>query len=175
MLIGALKVLKQPDYAGNNPFDIHLLPTSPRMAVRFPPQQLHPKLRMCKVKSSVPDRKEKCRWRASYDFQNVPAGDFVDLIVEYQSDGEYLQHGESSTAMVYPVLVETAELTTWILMPEGKEYRNFRIIRHKTENPEKVEAVKVVTEYLAEDSTILSFKLLSLKPGYTYEVSWSYK
>jgi hypothetical protein len=52
---------------------------------------------------------------------------------------------------------------------------SFRIIRYKTGKPEEVEAVKVVTEYLAEDFTILAFKLLSLKPGYTYEVSWSYQ
>ena len=60
-------------------------------------------------------------------------------------------------------------------MPEGKEYRSFRIIRYETGKPEKVEAVKVVTEYLAEDFTILAFKLLSLKAGYTYEVSWTYR
>ena len=77
--------------------------------------------------------------------------------------------------VVFPIHAETAELTTWILMPEGKEYRNFRIIRYETGKPEKAEAVKVVTEYLAEDSTILAFKLLSLKPGYTYEVSWTYR
>jgi hypothetical protein len=37
------------------------------------------------------------------------------------------------------------------------------------------EAVRVVTEYLANDHTILAFKLLALKPGYVYEVSWVYK
>jgi len=35
--------------------------------------------------------------------------------------------------------------------------------------------VKVVTEYLAEEFTIIAFKLLSLKSGYTYEVSWTYR
>ena len=38
-----------------------------------------------------------------------------------------------------------------------------------------MEPVKVVTEYLAEDSTILAYKLLSVKAGYTYEVTWFYK
>jgi hypothetical protein len=41
--------------------------------------------------------------------------------------------------------------------------------------PKTAEAVCVVTEYLATDYSILAFKLLSLKPGYTYEVSWVYK
>ena len=35
--------------------------------------------------------------------------------------------------------------------------------------------MKVVTEYLAEDYTILAFKLLSLEAGYTYEITWFYQ
>ncbi|MBV8488475.1 MAG: patatin-like phospholipase family protein [Planctomycetaceae bacterium] len=168
-----LKVAKQSK-SGANRFRVQLLPTSPKTGVRFPPQQLQPKLLKADMESSVPGQKE-CRWQASFDFQKVAAGDFVDLIVEYDSPGRFLQRGESSTAMPFQIQAETAELTTWVLMPEGQEYRTFRIIRYKTGKPEEVEAVKVVTEYLAEDFTILAFKLLSLKPGYTYEVSWSYR
>ena len=60
-------------------------------------------------------------------------------------------------------------------MPEGKSTGSFRIVRYETGKPEKVEAVKVVTEYLAEEFTIIAFKLLSLESGYTYEVSWTYR
>ena len=60
-------------------------------------------------------------------------------------------------------------------MPESKEYQSFRIIRYEMGTPGKAEAVKPVTEYLAEDFTILAFKLLSLKSGSTYEVSWTYR
>jgi hypothetical protein len=35
--------------------------------------------------------------------------------------------------------------------------------------------VRIVTEYLAEDHTILVYKLLSLEPGYTYEATWYYE
>jgi hypothetical protein len=66
-------------------------------------------------------------------------------------------------------------VTRWILLPKGKEYRSFRVVRYKTENPDKVEPVKIVTEYLAEDYTILAYKLLSVDAGYTYEVTWYYK
>ena len=33
----------------------------------------------------------------------------------------------------------------------------------------------MVTEYLADDYTILAYKLLALKPGYIYAVQWYYK
>jgi hypothetical protein len=105
----------------------------------------------------------------------VPAREFVDLIVEYHSPGRYLQRGASGTAMVFPIRAKTAELTAWILMPEGKPYESFRIVRYETGKPQNVEPVKVVTEYLAEEYTIIAFKLLSLESGYSYEVSWAYR
>jgi hypothetical protein len=77
--------------------------------------------------------------------------------------------------MSFVIYAETAELSVWVLMPEGRLYRGFRIVRFETGKPEKAEGVKVVTEYLAEDHTILAFKLLALKPGHTYELLWSYK
>jgi hypothetical protein len=169
-----LKILKQPENTGNHLFRIHLLPFSPLAQIRFPSQQLKPKLRMSHVESSVPGEK-KCHWEASVDFQRVPAGDSVDFIYEHQSPGEFVQHSEGSVSLAFEIHAETAELTRWFLMPEGKEYRSFRTIRYETGKPGKTEAVKIATEYLAEDYTILAFKLLSLKPGYTYEVTWLYK
>jgi hypothetical protein len=62
----------------------------------------------------------------------------------------------------YEVNAETAEVTRWILLPKGQGYRNFRIVRYKTEKPDQVERVRVVTQYLAEDYTILAYKLLSV-------------
>jgi hypothetical protein len=105
----------------------------------------------------------------------VAAGKSVDLIAEFHTPGQYLQRGGNGTVMVFPIRADTAEMTAWILMPEGKEYQSFRIIRYLTAKPEKVEAVEAVTEYLPEDFTILAFKLLSLKSGSTYEVSWNYR
>jgi len=169
-----LKVFKQPENAGSNVFHVYLVGTSPQTAVRFPPQQLQPKLCMSRTEGSTSAEKEY-HWRASYDFQHVPAGEFVDLLVEYHSPGRHLRRGGNGTAMVFPIRADTAELTAWILMPEGEQYESFRIVRYETGKPEKVEAVKVVTEYLAEEFTIIAFKLLSLKAGYSYEVSWTYR
>jgi hypothetical protein len=35
--------------------------------------------------------------------------------------------------------------------------------------------VEPVTRFLAEDFTILAFKLLALRAGYTYELTWFYR
>jgi predicted acylesterase/phospholipase RssA len=169
-----LKVFKKPENAANNSFRVRLLPTSPLTQVRFPPQQVPTKVRRSNVESSVPGQKT-CRWEASFDFEKVPAGEYVDLMVEHLSPGQFLSRGESSTTLSFEIQAKTAEVTRWLLLPKGREYRNFRIVRYKTEKPDKVEAVKIVTEYLAEDYTILAYKLLSVDAGYTYEVTWYYK
>ena len=77
--------------------------------------------------------------------------------------------------MAFPVEVETAELTNWLLLPKGNQFREYRLIRYQTGKPESAEEVNVVTRYLAHDYSILAFKLLALKPGSTYEVNWVYK
>jgi predicted acylesterase/phospholipase RssA len=169
-----LKVFKKPEKAGNNYFRIPLLPTSPLTQVRFPPQDVPARVRMSNVESSVPGQTE-CRWEASFDFEKVPAGEYVDLIVEHLSPGQFMRRGENSTTLTFEIQAETAEVTRWLLLPKGWEYRSFRIVRYKAGKPEKVETVKVVTEYLAEDYTILAYKLLSVDAGYTYEVTWYYK
>jgi hypothetical protein len=169
-----LKVAKTPDYSGDNQFYMHLIANDPQTGVRFPPQELQPRLLRGNMETA-PSGEKKCRWQAIFDFQDVPPGEPMDLIVEYFSPGQYLQRAESGTSLPFYVRTPTAELTMWIMMPSGEEYKNWRLVRYRTDTPHHVERVKVVTEYLAADYTILAFKLLSLKPGYVYEVQWYYK
>lgn len=109
------------------------------------------------------------------DFRKVPPGDSVDLVYEHMSPGLFLRNGMGSTTLSFEIEVETVELTRWLLMPRGREYHSYQLIRHPTGKPEATEHVKVVTEYLADDYTILAFKLLALKPSFTYEITWSYR
>jgi hypothetical protein len=169
-----LKVLKKPDSVGNNQFRIHLLTTSPLTQIRFPSSQVPAKVRMSNMESQVPGEKV-CYWEASYDFEKIPADEYVDLILEELSPGQFLKRGDNSTTLSAEIHADTAEVTRWILLPKNREYRSFRVVRYKTEKPDKVEPVKIVTEYLAEDYTILAYKLLSVGAGYTYEVTWYYK
>jgi predicted acylesterase/phospholipase RssA len=169
-----LKVSKKPDKVGNNIFRIRLLTTSPLTQVRFPPMDVPAKIRKSNVESSVPGQKE-CYWEASFDLERVLPGEFVDLIFEELSPGQFLRRGQNSTTLAAEIHVDTAEVTRWILVPKGRDYRNFRVVRYKTDKPDQVEPVRIVTEFLAQDYTILAYKLLSVDAGYTYEVTWYYK
>jgi predicted acylesterase/phospholipase RssA len=167
-------VLKLPNHAGNNLFHITGLATHPKSQFRFPLQELQPKLRMTPMESTIPGEKF-VRWDVSADFSEVPAGDFVDVAYEHISPGHFLRRGAGSTAITFQTQADTAEVTRWFLLPQGRQYRSFRILRWETGKPEKLEPVRVVNKYLADDSTILAYKLLSEKAGYTHEVTLYYK
>ena len=169
-----LKVLKQLENKTNRLLRVGLLTTSPDAQVRFPPQDLKPALFVSNL-GSTPRGEKQVRWEATVDFEKVPEGNSIDIIYEHLSPGEFLHHQAGSTTLAFEVEAETTELIRWLLLPEGKEYRNFRLIRYETGKPETAENVSVVTEYLADDFTILAFKLLSLKAGYTYELTWYYQ
>jgi predicted acylesterase/phospholipase RssA len=169
-----LKVARQETSTDDALFRLHLLQTSPKTFIRFPPQQLQPKLLMTEKESSAPGQ-EDFQYEVRYDFAGVPVGEHVDLIVDELSPAQFMERGQNGTQVSFPVQAETAELATWILMPEGREYKEFHVSRHENDKPEKTEAVKLATEYLSDDYTILAFRLLALKPGYTYELSWLYK
>ncbi len=169
-----VKFLKRPDISGTNAFRMDVLATHPKTQIRFPRQDLQPKLRRCNIASTIPGEK-MVRWEVSADTSEVPAGEMVDLAYEHISPGQFLRRGATSTSIHYDIHADTAEVTRWFMLPRGKEYRTFRVVRWEIGKPEKVEPVKIVNEYLAEDSTILAYKLLSVKAGYTHEVTWFYK
>src|SRR5262249_38106228 len=133
-----LKVLKRHDNAGNNLFRIDVLATSPKTQVRFPEQQLQAQLRMSNLESEVPGEKQT-RFQATWNFEKVPAGDYVDLIYEHVSPAVFLRRGERSTSIAIHMQADTAEVTRWFLMPEGKEYKSFRILRYEPGKPETAE------------------------------------
>ncbi|HEX4592293.1 MAG TPA: patatin-like phospholipase family protein [Gemmataceae bacterium] len=170
-----LLVAMRPDTVENSIFEWPLLARDPKADFRFPRQQMLPKLKKCNdVKNAAPGERE-CRWELDYDFRDVPPGEPVNLIVEYQSAGRFLQHTDGTTTVPLNVRGDTTEMTAWILLPKGMEYANFRVIRHPKGTQEKAEAVRVITRYLAEDSTIIAFKMLSVSGNHDYEVSWTYK
>ena len=170
-----LKVAKSVDYVGDDQFNLNLLPKDPvKTAARFPPQELPAKLVRSIVDGAGTDKKT-ARWQAIFDFKQVPDGDSVDIVVEDYSSGIYLRRNDSCSIIPIPVYTPTAELTLWLLLPTGKEYKSWRLVRYPHDKPQNVDTVQVVTQYLSEDNSILAFKLLALKPGFTYEAQWFYK
>jgi hypothetical protein len=168
-----LKVQKA-ESQGNEVFRIIALATHPDSQFRFPPQRLQPKLRRMFVET--PNAQEKtCQFEVSVDLSKAPTKQIVDVIYEHYSPGAFVQSGEISTTIAFRSEFDAAEVTRWILLPSGREYRSFEILRYETGKPATAEIVKGYTEYLADDSSIIAYKMATVKAGHTFEVTWFYK
>jgi len=168
-----LKIRRDPGNTSNHVFRTSVLAFSPETLVRFPAQDLEPTLYAQNMGTDARGQK-MVHWTVGVDMRRVPPGDFVELIYEHISPGIFVTEGMSSNTLTYSVEAPTVELTRWLLMPQGKKYKNFQLIRYKTGDPDNAEGVKLATEYLPGDKEILAFKLLALDAGYTYELSWFY-
>ena len=60
-------------------------------------------------------------------------------------------------------------------MPRGKAYASSQILRYEAGKPETADVVRGLTEYLADDASIIAYKMASMKAGYTFELTWFYK
>jgi predicted acylesterase/phospholipase RssA len=170
----ALRVLKNSETSGNDAFRTIALTTHPDAQFRFPPSQYRPRLRRMFVKNSA-TQEESCEFEVSLDPSKVPKDQVVDVVYEYYSRGVFLQQGENSTTVTFRSEVDAPEVTRWFLLPRGREYRSYQILRHETGKPGPAEVVKGLTDYMVDDLSIIAFKMASVKAGYTVEVTWIYK
>jgi hypothetical protein len=168
-----LKVQKTEN-EGSNVFRVTTLATHPDSQFRVPSQRFQPKLRrMLAEKPNAPEK--SWQFEVSVDLSKAPTGQVVDVIYEHYSPGLFVQRGEDSTTIMLRSDFDAAEQARWIVLPSGREYRSFEILRHETGKPATAEVVKGFTEFLAGYSSIVAYRMASVKAGYTFEVTWFYK
>jgi predicted acylesterase/phospholipase RssA len=166
--------LQKTENQGTNVFRVTALARHPDSQFRFPPQRFQPRLRRMFVEN--PNTQEKtCQFDVSVDLSKAPTGQVVDVIYEHYSPGEFVQRGEVSTTVAFASEFDAGEVTRWILLPRGREYGSFEILRYDAGKPATAEVAKGFTSYLADDSSIIAYKMASVKAGYTFEVTWFYK
>lgn len=166
-----LRVLKEPGNTKNLIFRVPLRLNLCAVQVRFPSQELQPRL-LKGAEQRSPTGQEQCEWQISYDFKKVLPRTPVDLMWEYQYP---FTPGEIPATHAYSVDVETHELTNWILMPEGHFYKDFSSIRYQQGRPDTAEPLRFDTQYMPNDASVLAYKVVGLHPGYVHETSWSYR
>jgi hypothetical protein len=167
----SLELLKNSDNIGSDVFRLVALPTHPDAQFRFPPSQYQPRLRRTSVDSSNTPN-ESGHFEVSVDLSKVPTGQVVDVTYEYYSPGVFLKRSEKSTTVTFCSEVDAVEFTRWILLPKGEEYRSYQIVRYETGKPGTAEAVREYTDYMADDPSIIAFKMPLVKACYTFEVTW---
>lgn len=108
----------------------------------------------------------------AFDLTFVAAGEVVDLPVEImirEPPPERLQN------IRLFVDAETEMFTIWLLMPARRQFESTDVVRYAIGKTASPESIVPANELISEDGRILSFTLLSLKPGFRYEFRWTFR
>ena len=111
-------------------------------------------------------------FEVEFNLSNVPAHEAVDLPIEYMSNEPATGAADSATFYVDD---ETGLLSCWLLLPEGKQYQNFDLLRYQNQNERVPERVTPAYNFDTLEGRVLAFALLNVKPGFTYEARWNHR
>lgn len=107
-----------------------------------------------------------------FNLAKVPAHEAVDLPIEFMSSVPATGTADSATFYVDD---ETGLLSCWLLLPEGKQYQNFELLRYQSGKEGEPERVTPAYHFDTLDGQVLAFALLNVKPGFTYEARWQHR
>jgi predicted acylesterase/phospholipase RssA len=152
------------------PFICHVYARSAKLHPRAPDQRLKPVIRM--VKDS---QRGKQICEMAYDFNKIPVGETVDVVVELVSREGVPLDSNGEESMPFVVEAVTGSASFWIMLPEGQTYRSFDLLRYGSDRPDSIESVEPTHRLLSPAHALIGFSLLSVQPGYTYECRWTYR
>ena len=154
-----------------NQFAIQIKLPIARLSVRALNDSIPTSLRLSRDATGVSGQSVQV-FEMAFDLSKVPGHEVVDLPIELllrETPPDLLR------SVSFSVDSETALLTGWVVLPEGKQYEDFNLLRYPIGNetgPERVIPANLVNSM---NGQILAFSLLSLKPGFRYECRWSYR
>ena len=122
--------------------------------------------------TAAPDGKPFRLLEIAFDFTKVPAHEVIDLPIElvlHETPPGLLN------SVSFDVENETALMNGWLLLPTGKRYQNFELLRYAAADATAPEFVVPANLVDSMEGQILGFSLLGLKPGFRYECRWSYR
>jgi hypothetical protein len=111
-------------------------------------------------------------YEVAFNLSNEPPHETVDLPIEFMSSAPATGAADSATFYVDD---ETGLLSCWLLLPEGKQYQNFELLRYQNEKAKVPERVTPAYEFDTLEGRVLAFGLLNVEPGFTYEARWEHR
>jgi predicted acylesterase/phospholipase RssA len=148
-----------------------------RMVIQYPrlpfdqidfhasPEKLRPVVRRV-----PPDAKErKTTWELEFDLSGVRLGSDIDIEIEATIHDFEARKGERENWLRYSPPATTQLASVWVLFPESRPYKNYRLIRYAKTDPSKFEEIK--TQYTIDHpyGSIIAWSFVNAEVGYVYE------
>lgn len=111
-------------------------------------------------------------FEVGFSLARAPIHEAIDLPIEFMSTEPASGAADSATFYVDD---ETGILSCWLLLPEGRQYHNFELLRYQNVKQSVPERVTPAYQFDTLEGRVLAFALLNVKPGFTYEARWEHR
>ena len=98
----------------------------------------------------------------------------TDIEIEATVHDFEARKGEHENWLRYSPPAKTEQASVWVLFPESRPYKNYRLIRYATTDPSKFE--KIESQYTIDHpyGSIIAWSIVNAEVGYVYECEWTW-
>jgi predicted acylesterase/phospholipase RssA len=115
-------------------------------------------------------RGDEYAWDLTLDFQHIPVGKDIDIVIEM-----LVPEGSSQDGwFAFSVEKETVIAKLWVLMPERRSYDAFELFSYERGKPETSEVEYPSNQLEIPSGDVITFELVSPAADRFYECNWTW-
>ena len=115
----------------------------------------------------------KTTWELEFDLSGVRAGTSTDIEIEATVQDFQARKGERENWLRDAPPASTEQASVWVLFPESRPYKDYRLTRYATAGPSKPEEIETQFTIDRPYGTIIAWSIVNAEPGYVYECEWT--
>ena len=115
----------------------------------------------------------KTTWELEFDLSGVRPGRATDIEIEATVYDFEARKGKHENWLRYSPPAKTEQVSVWVLFPESRPYKDYRLIRYATSDPSKFQ--KIDTQFTIDRpyGSIIAWSIVNAEVGYVYECEWT--
>ena len=158
------------DVGNRGHFRIQQFSQTNEVTVRSSSFDLDPVLRVAPVVSKMGEKGYS--YEAEFDLSSVPTGD--DFAVGFELSTLGIQgRKDNDRRLSFPIIAPTDVATMWVLLPEGKGYRDLQLVMFDRDRPSVVESVEPTYRFDMADGSLFGWMVVAPRENHTYECTWN--
>ncbi len=112
-------------------------------------------------------------WELEFDLSSVRTGSPTDIEIEATIHDFEARKGKRENWLRYSPPAATEQASVWVLFPESRPYKDYRLIRYAIADPS--EHSEIETQYTIDHpyGSIIAWSIANAEPRYVYECEWT--
>jgi predicted acylesterase/phospholipase RssA len=134
------------------------------------PEKLKPVVRRVPAQAG----EGKTTWELEFDLSGVRAGSTTDIEIEAIIHDFEARKGKQENWLRYSPPAPTEQASVWVLFPESRPYKDYRLVRYAMADPSKLETIESQYKIDHPYGFIIAWSIVNAEVGYVYECEWTW-